>query len=104
MTPSGPTRRVTTREVDRDPAVVIRPNRPVGWHRPPHPRVRKFAMVQLAGRIEQHPEVRPVPVSRILLAGVMLAGVLAVLVARWWTGTGYVPVPLGLPDPGLLTS
>ncbi len=61
-------------------------------------------MVQLTGRIEQQSEVRPVPASRILLAGMMLAGVLAILVARWWTGTGYEPVPLGLPDPGLLTS
>ena len=42
--------------------------------------------------------------SRVLLLGILSAGLLAVLVARWWTGTGYVPSPLGLPDAGQLTS
>jgi len=61
-------------------------------------------MVQLTSRVEEHSDVRRVPASRILLAAMLFSGVLAILIARWWTGTGYVPPPLGLPDPGLLTA
>jgi len=61
-------------------------------------------MVQLISRVEEQSDIRRVPTSRILLAGILFAGVLAILIARWWTGTGYVPPPLGLPDPGLLTA
>src|SRR6476619_4694834 len=74
-------------------------------HLPPTTaRVRTFAMVQLSSRVEQQSDARPLPATRILVAGILFAGLLAILIARWWTGTGYEPVPLGLPDPGLLTS
>src|SRR6476661_1325224 len=74
-------------------------------HRPPTTaRVRTFAMVQLTSRVEHQADARPVPATRILVAGILFAGVLAILIARWWTGTGYEPAPLGLPDPGLLTA
>ncbi len=33
-----------------------------------------------------------------------LCAVAAILIARWWTGTGYVTAPAGLPDPGRLTA
>ena len=33
-----------------------------------------------------------------------LAGVAAIVLARWWTGTGYAAAPAGLPDPGQLTA
>jgi putative copper resistance protein D len=39
-----------------------------------------------------------------LAAAVFLAGAAAIVIARWWTGTGYVPPPAGLPDPGRLTA
>lgn len=39
-----------------------------------------------------------------VVGAVFLAGVAAVVLARWWTGTGYVTAPAGLPDPGQLTA
>lgn len=42
--------------------------------------------------------------ARAVLSGVLLAGMVAMFVARWLTGTGYTPAPLGLPDPGALTA
>ncbi len=43
------------------------------------------------------------PVARIA-AAVLLTGAAAIVIARWWTGTDYVPAPAGLPDPGQLTA
>ena len=39
-----------------------------------------------------------------IAGGVFAAGVGAVVVSRWWTGTGYTSAPAGLPDPGPLTA
>ena len=37
-------------------------------------------------------------------SAVFLAGVAAIVIARWWTGTGYQEPPLGLPDAGGFTA
>jgi putative copper resistance protein D len=61
-------------------------------------------MVQLTNRVAApKPDRRP-PAVRDLLAAVFLAGVAAIVIARWWTGTGYQEPPLGLPDAGGLTA
>lgn len=44
------------------------------------------------------------PGPAAVLAAVLLTGMAAIIIARWLTGTGYKPAPLGLPDPGALTS
>ena len=61
-------------------------------------------MVDLETRVAAVAPGRRVPVSRIVVVGMLLAGWLGVLLSRWWTGTEYTPAPFGLPDPGLLTS
>jgi putative copper resistance protein D len=61
-------------------------------------------MVQLSSRVEQQSDARPLPATRILVAGILYAGVLAILIARCWTGTGFEPAPVGQPEPGLLTA
>ncbi len=33
-----------------------------------------------------------------------VAGILAIVIARWWTSTGYQPAPAGLPDAGSVTA
>ena len=40
----------------------------------------------------------------MVIGAAVLAGVLAILGARWWTATGYQPAPAGLPDAGAVTS
>src|SRR3954471_14195329 len=50
-------------------------------------------------------ESKPKPPSAVVItAAAAMAGVLAILIARWWTATGYQPAPVGLPDAGPLTS
>lgn len=61
-------------------------------------------MVELAPRVEEKASVVRVPGAVPVLSAVLLAGVAAIVIARWWTGSGYLPVPLGLPDPGALTA
>ena len=61
-------------------------------------------MVQLGTRIEPRPVPPRAPATRVLITGTFLAGLLAILVGRWWTGTGYVAAPAGLPDPGWVTA
>ena len=61
-------------------------------------------MVQLGTRIEPCAVPRRAPTARVLITSTFLAGLLAILVARWWTGTGYVAAPAGLPDPGWVTA
>ncbi|MGS0685870.1 copper resistance D family protein [Nakamurella sp. GG22] len=39
-----------------------------------------------------------------VIGSAAFAGILAILIARWWTATGYQPAPAGLPDAGPLTS
>lgn len=41
---------------------------------------------------------------RAVVAAVLLAGVMAIIIARWLTGTGFRPALAGLPDPGALTA
>ena len=60
--------------------------------------------MRIGPRIEHDAPTHRVPTARLLVAGTMLAGLLAILITRWWTGAGYVPTPLGLPDPGLVTA
>ncbi|MET3807928.1 putative copper export protein [Nakamurella sp. UYEF19] len=50
------------------------------------------------------PRIRWVPSSLAALAGVMVAGMLAISISRWWTDTSYRPALFGLPDTGQLTS
>ena len=61
-------------------------------------------MVQLGTRMEPRPVPPRAPATRVLITGTFLAGLLAILVGRWWTGTGYVAAPAGLPDPGWVTA
>src|SRR6478609_753287 len=62
-------------------------------------------MVDLADRIDSRPSGRWVPGTPVAPAGgTVLAGLAAIVVARWATGTGYAPAPFGLPDPGQLTA
>ena len=62
-------------------------------------------MVDLTDRIEhRRPPGRRAPGSSAVPAGTLLAGIAAIVGARWATGTGYVPAPFGLPDPGPLTA
>jgi len=61
-------------------------------------------VVQLSKPTEvQRPPAR-VPAPRVVVGGVLLAGLIAIVLARHWTGNGYVPAPFGLPDPGVYTS
>ncbi len=61
-------------------------------------------MVELAPRVERKAPVVRAPGTPAVLAAVFLAGLAAIVIARWWTGTGYRPAPMGLPDPGALTA
>ncbi len=47
---------------------------------------------------------RPVSAAGRLVGAVLFAGLTAVVMARWWWGTGYEPAPPGLPDPGQFTA
>ena len=62
-------------------------------------------MVQLSNRVDG-PTVpgRRLPATRLVIGAALLAGVEAIVLARWWTGTGYQPAPFGLTDPGGFTS
>jgi len=61
-------------------------------------------MVDLTDRIQtRRPTGRLVP-GTSAGPGTLLAGLAAIVVARWATGTGYEPAPFGLPDPGPLTA
>ena len=61
-------------------------------------------MVQLANRIEVERAATRLPAPRVVIGGLLLAGVAAIIVARWLTGTGYQPAPFGLTDPGQVTA
>jgi putative copper export protein len=61
-------------------------------------------MVELAPRVERTAPVVRAPGTPTVLAAVFLGGLAAIVIARWWTGTGYLPAPVGLPDPGALTA
>lgn len=61
-------------------------------------------MVDTGNRVSVGVPTRRAPTSRVVVLGVVLAGWLGVLVARWATGTDYVPAPPGLPDSGMMTS
>ncbi len=61
-------------------------------------------MVQLTNRIEVPPAERRLFATRIVIGAMLIAGLEAVIVARWLTGTGYQPAPFGLTDPGQLTA
>ena len=57
-------------------------------------------MVQLTNRVNRPGAVRRLPAARFLVGALLLAGAEAIVIARWWTGTGYQPAPLGLADAG----
>ena len=61
-------------------------------------------MVELAPRVERKAPVVRAPGTPAVLAAVFFAGLAVIVIARWWTGTGYRPAPPGLPDPGALTA
>lgn len=61
-------------------------------------------MVQLTNRIEVPRAEHRLPAARVVIGVLLLAGMGAVIVARWLTGTGYQPAPFGLTDPGQLTA
>ncbi len=61
-------------------------------------------MVQLSERAGVVVRRRPEQAPRAPVIGVVVAGVAAIVLARWWTGTGYTALLFGLPDPGQLTS
>ncbi len=61
-------------------------------------------MVQLDDRGAEQAVDRPIRSVRTVIASVGLAAAAAVVIARWWTGTGYQPAPKGLPDAGAFTS
>ncbi|MGS0685071.1 copper resistance D family protein [Nakamurella sp. GG22] len=61
-------------------------------------------MVQLDDRGAEQAVDRPIRSVRAVMASVALASAGAVVIARWWTGTGYQPPPKGLPDSGAFTS
>lgn len=47
---------------------------------------------------------RRLPAGRLLIGAVLLVGIEAIVIARWWTGTGYVPPPFGISDAGEFTA
>ena len=61
-------------------------------------------MVQVTNRIEVPQAERRFPTSRVVIGAMLIAGLEAMIVARWLTGTGYQPAPFGLTDPGRLTA
>ena len=61
-------------------------------------------MVQLTNPTPVQQPTRRLPTVRVLVAAVFLAGIVAIVLARWFTGTGYQEPPLGLPDAGGFTA
>jgi putative copper export protein len=50
------------------------------------------------------PRIWRAPSALSMLAGVVLAGLVAIVITRWWTDTDYHPALFGLPDTGQATS
>jgi hypothetical protein len=61
-------------------------------------------VVELAPRVQRKVPVMRAPGAVPVLSAIFLAGVGAIVIARWCTGTGYLVAPVGLPDPGALTA
>ena len=61
-------------------------------------------MVQLSHRVEASAPDRRRSSGRLLIGALLLAGIEAIIIARWWAGTGYVPPPVGITDAGEFTA